>query len=371
MDERSAVNTTSSMGEEGTLIDLYSITDNATKAHLKRKICIRYTVISSIVVSVVIAVTLVVVLLDSPNFPTYPGEGADIREFDRHPFFHLTKCNNMKIVGEWVTVKREGGGGDVTTPNTTQVALFQSVPFAEPPTGDLRLRSPVDTPCPGVPVWNASDVKPRCLQAGYSTHPTSGSEDCLYLTIHVPERILRRAVFPTTNNVGQAPGDGGGYNVAPVLSPMLTYIFGGSLVSGYSNGEPLSFLSANTPPPSQGAQQTTKTTTNGDGLTPQDPSEIVVVAPNYRLGGLGWLSVRSMEQEIAATTTTSVAGNFGLQDQLSAMRWAKEHISCLGGDPTRQHHHGRVLGRDLRPGADGHQDGGRIIPSRNLAVRQP
>ncbi len=54
---------------------------------------------------------------------------------------------------------------------------------------------------------------------------------------------------------------------------------------------------------------------------------IVTVFINYRVGPLGYLAHKEIREE------TGRDGNFGLDDQLSALRWVKANIAAFGGDP--------------------------------------
>jgi len=57
----------------------------------------------------------------------------------------------------------------------------------------------------------------------------------------------------------------------------------------------------------------------------------VVVTLNYRLGAFGFLS----HPELDAETENHISGNYGLLDQLAALRWVKANIAAFGGDPER------------------------------------
>ncbi len=59
-------------------------------------------------------------------------------------------------------------------------------------------------------------------------------------------------------------------------------------------------------------------------------ADAVVVTVNYRLGSLGWLG----HPELAAGPGAPAA-NWGLLDQIAALRWVREHIHTFGGDPAR------------------------------------
>ena len=63
---------------------------------------------------------------------------------------------------------------------------------------------------------------------------------------------------------------------------------------------------------------------DGTSLAKED---VVVVTFNYRLGVLGFLALNELDHE------GTNSGNFGLQDQLAALRWVKENIAQFGGDP--------------------------------------
>ena len=57
----------------------------------------------------------------------------------------------------------------------------------------------------------------------------------------------------------------------------------------------------------------------------------MVVSINYRLGVLGWLA----HPELSAESTRGISGNYGLLDQIEALRWVQENIAAFGGDPGR------------------------------------
>jgi para-nitrobenzyl esterase len=58
---------------------------------------------------------------------------------------------------------------------------------------------------------------------------------------------------------------------------------------------------------------------------------IVVVTFNYRLGVFGFLAHPDLSRESAQHTS----GNYGLLDQIAALRWVQRNIAAFGGDPHR------------------------------------
>lgn len=160
------------------------------------------------------------------------------------------------------------------------VNAYLGVPYAAAPVGLLRWRAPEPAPT-WEGVRNAIDFAPACLQTGVSIPgepaPTV-SEDCLYLNIWTPEPRPR------------------------ARRPVMVFIHGG----GYTNGAtalPLYW---------------------GDRLARRG---VVAVTIAYRLGPLGFLA----HPELTAETGSS--GNYGLMDQIAALRWVQDNIAAYGGDP--------------------------------------
>lgn len=114
------------------------------------------------------------------------------------------------------------------------------------------------------------------------------SEDCLFLDVFVPEKILESA------------GKGHG-------APVLVWIYGGGYTVGNKNNNPAGLLAASG--------------NVSDG-------EVIYVAMNYRLGALGWLSGPSYQAEGGVS-------NLGLFDQRFALEWVQKYIHLFGGDPDR------------------------------------
>jgi para-nitrobenzyl esterase len=166
------------------------------------------------------------------------------------------------------------------------VRSFKGIPFARPPVGDLRWREPQP-----VVKWkdarNADQFGPRCMQrtgpgADYWFRSNGMSEDCLYLNVWTPTR---------------SGGD---------KLPVLVYIFGG----GFQNGD-------GSEPRYDGANMARK--------------GMVAVSVNYRTNVFGFF----VHPELTKESPHHAAGNYGLLDQVAALRWVQKNIAAFGGDPKR------------------------------------
>src|SRR5262249_44976417 len=56
---------------------------------------------------------------------------------------------------------------------------------------------------------------------------------------------------------------------------------------------------------------------------------VVLVNVNYRLGVFGYYA----HPELSAESEQHVSGNYGLLDQIAALRWVRANIAAFGGDP--------------------------------------
>ncbi len=160
-------------------------------------------------------------------------------------------------------------------------AAFLGVPYAAPPIGELRWKPPQPAP-----KWSATREAGKfgspCPQLPARWFPyIEGNEDCLYLN------VWTTALRPSANR------------------PVLVYFHGGSNTQGYSQMTPLG------PPLSQ--------------------MGLVVVSANYRLGPFGFLA----HPALTAESKHHSSGNYGLLDQMQALKWVRENIREFGGDPSR------------------------------------
>ncbi|HTP17882.1 MAG TPA: carboxylesterase family protein, partial [Streptosporangiaceae bacterium] len=196
-------------------------------------------------------------------------------------------------------------GGLVRGASAAGVNSFLGLPYAAPPTGNLRWRPPQPA-ASWSGVRDATQFGPSCPQALTGNPllpPGTISEDCLYLNVYAP---------PVGSN------DQGG-------RPVLVWIHGGGLVQDGARDYDGSKLAA-------------------DG--------VVVVTINYRLGALGFLA-------LPALASHGAAGNYGLMDQQAALRWVQRNIARFGGDPRNVTIAGQsagglsVLAQMVSPGARG------------------
>ncbi|WP_394841596.1 carboxylesterase family protein [Pendulispora brunnea] len=157
---------------------------------------------------------------------------------------------------------------------------FLGVPYAAPPVGALRWRSP-QAVTPWSEVRDATKFGNSCAQDGSLTHtPPSGSEDCLYLNVTTPWQAASAASA-----------------FAPP-KPVLVFLHGGAFLRG-----------------SGSIYDTSPLAIRGDA---------VVITLNFRLGVFGHL----------AHPNLSEGGNFGIEDQLAALKWVRRNARAFGGDPN-------------------------------------
>ena len=163
-------------------------------------------------------------------------------------------------------------------------AAFLGIPYAAAPVGRLRYASPVPA-APWTGVRDATTPGPASIQTLvgaaawlYDSAEPQG-EDCLFLNVWTPSVAGKR--------------------------PVMVWLHGGAWRTGH------------------GAVAGT------DGARLAAVGDVVVVTVNYRLGALGWLAHPEL-----ADPETGAAANWGLQDQVAALRWVRDNIAAFGGDPA-------------------------------------
>lgn len=171
-----------------------------------------------------------------------------------------------------MTILQNLAGGTVRGRRHDGHLSFQGIPYAAPPVGDLRWRppSPVE-PWTGVrDALEPGNPAPQSAQA--FDDATALDEDCLTLNVTAPD----------------APGGG---------RPVVVWLHGG----GGTNGDAAVY----------------------DARRFAVTGDVVVVAPNFRLGVLSCFGYPGLDG----------GGTFGLQDQQAVLRWVRREIAGFGGDP--------------------------------------
>lgn len=154
---------------------------------------------------------------------------------------------------------------------------WRGIPYAAPPTGDLRLRAPAPV-VPWAGVRDAVAFGPISHQVTMLSR-TPMSEDCLSINVIAPTE----------------PAD---------ARPVMVFIHGGAYTTGSSREIPHL----------------------GEALVRE--GGVVFVNVNYRLGALGYLDFSAL-----STPERQFDANLGLRDQLAALEWVRDNIRAFGGDP--------------------------------------
>jgi para-nitrobenzyl esterase len=175
-----------------------------------------------------------------------------------------------------------GGIVEGVSAGATGIRMFLGIPYAAPPVGRKRW-TPPEPVAPWQGVRSAAGFGNRCIQTtpfpDMVFRSPAESEDCLNLSIWTPA----------------APSD---------RLPVMVWIHGGGFFSGSSD----------------------EVRHEGTAIA---QAGVVLVAINYRLGVLGFLA----HPELTAESDRRASGNYGLLDQISALRWVRDNIAGFGGDP--------------------------------------
>ena len=169
------------------------------------------------------------------------------------------------------------------------INIFRGIPFAAPPVDSLRWRAPqppapwtepkVCTTFAASPVQR--DPEPFSMWSAEFLIPKEPiDEDCLYLNVWAGAQAKQQ--------------------------PVLVWIYGGGFNSG-GGSVPIY---------------------DGEALAGQG---VVVVTVNYRVGPFGFFA----HPELSAEAPYGTSGNYGLLDQIAALRWVRDNITAFGGDPDR------------------------------------
>ena len=195
------------------------------------------------------------------------------------------QCDNNPVL----TI--EGGKITGVETETPGVIVYKGIPYAAPPVGELRWKEPQ----PVIP-WDGIKVTDNFGPAAIQNDQVPGSfyqkefffdgdpvrsEDCLYLNIWTP-----------------APGQ------TNKKLPVAMWIHGGAYMQGFGHE-----------PEFDGEQWAKR--------------NVILVTINYRLGMLGFLAHPLLTEE----SPNHTSGNYGILDQIAALKWIKNNIEQFGGDP--------------------------------------
>ena len=170
--------------------------------------------------------------------------------------------------------------GEVSGDAGEEVRIYRGIPYAAPPTGELRWKPPQP-----VQAWTGvlectewADRAPQSASAGLG----GISEDCLHLNVITPAK-------ETTDRL-----------------PVMVFFHGGGLTSMSGNSPTY----CNTALPQQG---------------------VVTVTVNSRLGVIGYMA----HPALTAESEQNASGNYGTLDLIASLEWVQRNIAAFGGDPDR------------------------------------
>ncbi|MES3025296.1 MAG: carboxylesterase family protein [Pseudomonadota bacterium] len=161
-------------------------------------------------------------------------------------------------------------------------AIFHGIPYAAAPSGAYRWKRPLPR-APWSGVLDARHPAPACVQAdvGWNRDQIKGArEDCLTVSVRTPALGRKHKL------------------------PVLVYVHGGSNAAGGAGG------------------------LDDDAIVRE---AIVLVRVQYRLGAFGFLGLDALRDEDPHKSSA----NYGLLDQIAALKWVRANIAAFGGDPAR------------------------------------
>lgn len=186
-------------------------------------------------------------------------------------FFFISRVRSFEVEVKQGKLK----GLLLKSRNDTSYYAFYGIPFAKPPVGHLRFEPPQE-PDKWNGIRDAAIAPPECIQMDFlfsKQTPVKGQEDCLYLNVFTPAMSSKQL-------------------------PVMVYIHGGGFYSGSANFIHPTYVMDH---------------------------PVVVVVIQYRLGILGFLS----------TSDEVLPGNYGMKDQVAALKWVQQNIVAFGGDPEK------------------------------------
>ncbi|MCR5709154.1 MAG: carboxylesterase family protein [Bacteroidales bacterium] len=186
----------------------------------------------------------------------------------------------------------EGGRIQGVATATPGVTVYKGIPYAAPPVGGLRWKAPQPVvPWDGVrtcdtfgaPAWQNPHTPGGYTEEFFFDGDPEFSEDCLYLNVWTPAAGKPQAKLPVT-----------------------LWVHGGGYMAGWGSE------------PEMDGEEWAR---HGG----------ILVTFNYRLGLLGFLA----HPALSAENPEGLSGNYGMLDQIAALKWVRANIAAFGGDPDR------------------------------------
>ena len=168
------------------------------------------------------------------------------------------------------------------------ITAYYGIPYAAPPVGELRWKAPQPA-ADWEGVRDCARASAKCPQLGVASpffirefYPCEEemSEDCLYLNVWTPAQSTDEKL------------------------PVIFWIHGGAFMTGYGHSAHF----------------------DGEHFARQG---VILVTLNYRLNIFGWM----VSKELDAENEKGISGNYGLLDQIAALKWVRRNIASFGGDP--------------------------------------
>uniref|UniRef100_T1JEJ8 Carboxylic ester hydrolase n=1 Tax=Strigamia maritima TaxID=126957 RepID=T1JEJ8_STRMM len=189
--------------------------------------------------------------------------------------FSLVSCENDEII-----VELDNGairGTTMESVDGVEYFAFLGIPYTEPPLGELRFKPPVPKkPWSKNGILDATKDGAVCIQVDLISKSVIGNENCLFVNVYTKQYLSEKKY------------------------PVMVWIHGGAFRFGHGSSwmyGPSRFIA----------------------------EDVVLVSFNYRLNSLGFL----------ATNDDASPGNYGLLDQLEALKWVKANIDAFGGDANQ------------------------------------
>ena len=168
--------------------------------------------------------------------------------------------------------------------------IFKGIPFAAPPVDELRWKAPQ-------PVQNWKGIK-KCT--AFSASPIQNKPTPFYAWteefIAKPEPLSEDCLYLNVWTTAKSPNE---------KQPVMVWIYGGGLNSGSANCDIY----------------------DGEEMAKKG---VVFVSINYRVGILGFMA----HPELSKESDFGVSGNYGILDQIAALKWVQKNIAAFGGDPS-------------------------------------